>query len=258
MDAAYEWLELYNRTSQTHVINGWRIADNHSDDLISGLQLEPSEFAVIAAGAGFYDSFPNYDRQIVFIDDGRIGNGLNNSGDSLRLMDSTGSVIDALSYGNDASELLPPCFDVREGHTLERRPAGLDTNTAGDFVDNETPSPGYGLAVATPTPHLSPAPTQTLSPSITPVLTPTQISTEPAEHAGTPADLKTPAAAGSSTPSPTSSLTRPLYQDLTTTPAPTSSSPESGKNTWLYIVGSILFLEVAIALLLPLRLSKPS
>jgi hypothetical protein len=48
--------------------------------------------------------------------------------------------------------MFPSCQNVREGHSLERQPAGTDTNTASDFIDNEAPSPGKGLPSATLTP----------------------------------------------------------------------------------------------------------
>ena len=242
IDAAFEWLELLNQTGWTVDLTGWGIADNHGVDYIESLQLPPGGFAVIAAGDGFYDKFPNFNGDIVFIADGSIGNGLNNGGDCLVLMDSTGKTIDALSYGDDASIMLPSCQDVAEGHSLERQPAGLDTDQASDFVANEAPSPGYGLEFATatstpmPTPTPAPAPTATF----TPIATDTHTTSPPA------------------TLGPTFSATPTLSPVLTPTAVPTQGqdhlSSASQPNTGLYVgIGSFLSIIVLASLAVVLR-----
>lgn len=71
--------------------------------------------------------------------------------------------------GHINTTMSPPCSNVPQGHSLERQHAGFDTNLASDFVDNATPSPGYGLPSATPTP----TPTLSPTPSITPYPSPT-------------------------------------------------------------------------------------
>ena len=89
--------------------------------------------------------------------DGKIGNGLGNSGDRLVLRDAAGRLVDAVSYGDDTTALSPAIPLVAAGHSLERSPPGHDTDAAGDFVDNAQPSPGKGTgpravagAMATP------------------------------------------------------------------------------------------------------------
>jgi hypothetical protein len=147
------------------------------------LTLPSHGFAVIAATQDFETNFPDFTGTIVFIEDGQIGNGLSNAGDCLILEDSASSIIDALSYGDNDSIMLPPCQDVAAGHSLERQPAGLDTDQASDFVDNPNPTPGSGLATPTPTPTptTTPTPTPTAVPTATPTTTPiaTPTSTPP-------------------------------------------------------------------------------
>jgi hypothetical protein len=260
-DAAFEWVELYNRTGGTYVLDNWSVTDNYSSDLIPSVQLSPGEFVVIAAGAGFYDNFPDFSGRIAFVDDGKIGNGLNNDGDSLCLADSTGRIIDALSYGDDDDVMLTPCPDVRAGHTLERQPAGLDTDRAGDFVDNGTPSPGYGLAAATPTPSpapsLTPSPTPTPSPAPTPapMLTPTPspATTGESGQKETPTAVPTSAVAGSSTPGPSIThapaftATPSPFTDRTFLPTPANPASSGGSNIWIYAIVAVFFVIVAAA-----------
>ncbi len=234
-DADSEWLELLNRTGWTVDLTGWGIADNYGGDYIASLQLPPGGFAVIAAGDGFYDNFPDFSGDIVFIADGKIGNGLNNGGDRLVLTDSTGKTVDTLSYGNDASIMLPPCQGVAEGHSLERQPAGVDTDQASDFVDNGAPSPGYGLESATPTstpmPEPTPAPTHTSTPI--PTITPTP--TDP--HTYSPSTAR----------GPTSTATPTLSPALRPTVVPTQGQADPSSagqtNIWLY-VGICSFLSL--------------
>jgi hypothetical protein len=213
VDASFEWLELLNCTSQTIDLTNWKISDNHDADTISSLTIPPGGFAVVAASADFYSNFPDFSGNIVFIADTSIGNGLSNTGDRLTLLDPTGKIIDALSYGDDDTIMLPPCQDVPEGHSLERQPAGLDTNQASDFVDNTTPSPGYGLPSATemPTPSSSPSPSPTPTSTPTPPSTstpiPTSTPTPPPTIMPSPTFTAVPTATLSPAPSPVPALT---------------------------------------------------
>jgi hypothetical protein len=187
-DAQFEWVELFNCTNETIELEGWRISDNYGSDTIPPLTLPPHGFAVIAATQDFDTNFPEFTGTIVFIEDGQIGNGLSNAGDRLILKDSASIIVDALSYGDDDTIMLPPCQDVDAGHSLERQPAGFDTDQASDFVDNPNPTPGSGLvAIApTPTPTIIPTPTPTAVPTATPTVTITATPTN------TPASSPTP------------------------------------------------------------------
>jgi hypothetical protein len=231
-------VELFNLTGHTVDLTGWRIEDNCGVDYIPGLLLPPHGFAVIAAAADFRSGFPGFTGDVVFVADGNIGNGLNNDGDRISVVDPAGRVVDALSYGSDDTVMSPPCPDTAEGHSLERLPAGLDTDQASDFVDNAAPSPGRALALATPTG--SPVPTPVRSP------TPTAVPTPGAVGSPTPVPLTTPVPASTAVPSPvpvtTSSLTPSPFQPL--------ASPADETLTGLYVgMGILVFLAVMTFLL---------
>ena len=165
-DASFEWVELFNRTTEPIDLGGWRIRDNGESDSIPPLLLPANGFAVIAATEeGFYENFSDFDGSIVFLH-GSMGNGLSNDGDCIILEDSEGGVIDAISYGDDDTMMSPPCPSVDVGHSLERSPPG------GGFSDNPHPTPGYSLSpIPTPAPTETPVETQT--PTIPPTETPT-------------------------------------------------------------------------------------
>lgn len=249
IDSAFEWLELLNRTGQTLDLTDWMIADNSEADTIPPLTLEPGDFAVLAARADFYTNFPSFNGTIVFIADGTIGNGLNNTGDYLALLDQTGNVIDILSYGDNTTIMYPPCQDIAEGHSLERQPAGLDTNQASDFVDNASPSPGYGLALPTPTP----TPTPTFTPSPTPMPSPTPTFT-PIQ---TPKPTQTPAA-DIATLAPPQTPTPPAIHTSTLTPTPSQLPQTSASQTsvWAQIKVPAIFFLIGATLFTALFLLK--
>jgi hypothetical protein len=170
-DSAYEWLELYNNTSSPMELTNWTISDNVSTDVISPTVTIPvGGCLVIAASEGFYTNYPSFTGAIVFIADGKIGNGLGNTGDRLVLKDSEGMVIDQMSYGTDTTAFDPACPGVKEGHSLERSPANVDTDTAADWIDQEFPNPG-SVTVPTPTPTDTPEPTATPTTTPTPTVT---------------------------------------------------------------------------------------
>jgi len=172
-DASFEWVEVFNCTAETIILNGWSIRDNIGSDPIPPLTLPPTGFAVIAATEeGFRANFPDFDGNIVFVDDGAIGNGLSNKGDRIILEDGVGGVISALSYGDDTSR-SPHCSGVPEGHSLERSPAGSE-----EFVDNPDPTPGRGFSPPTPTPTATPLLTATPVPTDTPTVPPTEMPTD--------------------------------------------------------------------------------
>ncbi len=96
-DHSYEWFELTNSSDQPMPLDGWSMADNTSSDLLDGIIVPPNSSIAIGASelAG--------PEVVVAITDGRIGNGLANSGDRLRLIDPAGEIVSAISWGDDRS-----------------------------------------------------------------------------------------------------------------------------------------------------------
>ncbi len=160
-DAAYEWVELLNVDLRPVAMSGWRIGDSRVASVMPDLELASGEFLIVAAGAGFDELYPGYAGRVVRLG-GRIGNGLGNSGDQVRLLDAAGELVDGVSYGDDVA-LFNPCVScVEPGHSLERYPAGADTDSAADWIDQPLPTPGQAATeeVGPPTSG-PPAPTAT-------------------------------------------------------------------------------------------------
>ncbi len=140
-EAAYEWLELRNADAGPVKMSGWQIGDNRSASALPDLELASGEFVVVAAGDGFEELHPGFAGRVVRLD-GRIGNGLGNSGDQVRLLNALGELVDGMSYGDDVGLLNPSVPGAPAGHSLERYPAGADTDSAADWIDQPSPTPG--------------------------------------------------------------------------------------------------------------------
>lgn len=92
---------------------------------------------------------------------------LSNGGDDVLILDGDDLVIEAVSWGSSTFAFDPSVAPVAEGHSLERQPAGVDTNTAMDWIDQPFPTPGWvdlTPPTFTPTSGISITPTWTETP----------------------------------------------------------------------------------------------
>lgn len=139
-----EWIELWNTTSESLLLSGWSVEDNFETDLLPAFTLAPSELAIIAGTTTM--SLPG-GVTLIRLQDGRIGNGLANTSDRLRLKDPVGRVMDEVSWGNAGG-----CPAPKRGRSLQR------ASTPCGFEESQTPSPGLPNPVAvtvTPTAALA-------------------------------------------------------------------------------------------------------
>ena len=94
---ADEFIELYNAGSASVDISGWRLGDSTSPDNFfqfpSDAVIEPGSYVVLFGGGN-----PSGFTVPVYTDDGRIGNGLTNGGEDIRLIDNNGHEIDVISH----------------------------------------------------------------------------------------------------------------------------------------------------------------
>ena len=137
-----EWIELFNDSSAAVNVGGWRIEDAVSSDVIpSGVSLAPGKFLVIAA-TSTTKALWNVPADAQFISLGSlIGDGLSNAGDRILLRNSSGAIVDSVSWGTNTTVLNPAASTVGYGESLTRVPLSKDTNTAVDWT-TRPPSPG--------------------------------------------------------------------------------------------------------------------
>jgi hypothetical protein len=67
---------------------------------------------------------------------------LGNAEDEVLLLDGGDNLVDAVSWGTSTWAFDPAVGDVLAGHSIERVPADVDTDTNADWVDQAVPDPG--------------------------------------------------------------------------------------------------------------------
>lgn len=138
-----EWVEIYNPTSAGINLDTWSVGDTLFTDDLPNVILPAGAFAVVSdcLQASFTSIWP-IPLGTVYIDiSSAIGNGLNNGGEHIRLL-NTATLIDDVSYGTNIDAFSPSVTAPVANHSIERDPDGKDTDSAGDFVDRSSPSPG--------------------------------------------------------------------------------------------------------------------
>jgi len=163
-----EWIEIYNPTASTIDLSNYKVGDEEEQgkgegmlQFPAGASINPGQVVVVANKAtaffGVWGFNPDY--EMLASDEavpdmtpytawasGKVE--LGNSGDEVLILDGGDVIVDAMSYGNKTTFFDPPAHGVSAGHSLERYPANVDTDTADDWIDQESPNPG---TIAKPT-----------------------------------------------------------------------------------------------------------
>jgi len=109
-----EWLELYNDDSSDINISGWIIGDDKDNDTLEGglynkegTIIPAFGFAIITDEATrVYNNFNVSPSAIrIYVDDGAMGNGLKNSGETIYLYDKNKKLIDKKTYNKTTEDL---------------------------------------------------------------------------------------------------------------------------------------------------------
>lgn len=139
-----EWIELYNPTGATITLINWSIRDNSTNapDTFQGtISLSPRTYAIVVANGQTPPTTPT-DTLIIEVDDSALGNGLNDSGDKIELLNDASETVDAVSYGNiGIPGFVPPLPNPGLGQSFARNSI-FDTDTSTDWAVSSTPGPG--------------------------------------------------------------------------------------------------------------------
>ena len=140
VNAIDEWVELFNTTSSSINVSGWKINDEDFSDIIPNVPPIPAGgyAVIIAADSNVIPPLNSIKIQLT----SAIGNSLNanNEALSLRLPDNT--IIDALSWGTLTTFFNPSVTGSTNGKTMSRFPNGIDTNTAIDWISTSSATLG--------------------------------------------------------------------------------------------------------------------
>ncbi len=132
-----EWFEIYNPSNSQVDINGWQFRDaNGKSNLLAdtAIYLSPTSFAVIAAKKDFLQCYPDFDGTLIIPSNFPT---LNNTSDSLFLIDAINHNIETIYYKKD--------WGGSEGFSLERRnphTLALTENNWGSSTSEVGATPG--------------------------------------------------------------------------------------------------------------------
>jgi hypothetical protein len=161
-EPAEEWIEIYNPGQVSIAMDVYKVGDEETalggEGMYSfpvGVWLGAGDVLVIANQASAFiaqygvqpdfelvESDPDVPNLLPYSAWSNGPVNLGNLEDEALLLNGQDQTIDALSWGSSDWAFSPPCPDVVQGHSLERRPANHDTNTASDWVDQPEPAPG--------------------------------------------------------------------------------------------------------------------
>lgn len=141
---ANEWVELYNPTDTAVDLMDWMLGESTSTaDTLStlSLMLLPGEYVVVTNATTTADFWDFTLVDVIYLGSA-IGNGLANGGDHVALFDASESTVDDVSYGADETAFSPSVSGVTAGNSIARIPVAHDTDTAADWIESDSPTPG--------------------------------------------------------------------------------------------------------------------
>ncbi|MBI5456219.1 lamin tail domain-containing protein [Candidatus Kaiserbacteria bacterium] len=139
-DPAHEWVEIYNGTASSVDLSGWSIQNAGASDTIpSGVTLPSKAYILIVSSSAILTYWPGATGISI---GSLIGSGLSNTGDVVRMRNSEGTIIDAVSWGSNTNGFSPAVRTVQKGYSMARSSVTRDTNSASDWVSRSVPTPG--------------------------------------------------------------------------------------------------------------------
>lgn len=142
-DSAFEWVELVNTGLTTVHLGGWQIGDARGLDALPSHPLAPGAYVVVAGKSARLPA----NIAVLHVVDGEIGSGLNNAGDTVRLLAPGGAEADAVSFGDDTSVFEPPPPAPASGKSVGvYDPAA--TRSGSNWALTDRPSPGESNSFA--------------------------------------------------------------------------------------------------------------
>ncbi len=138
-DPANEWVEIYNGSGTTVNTTGWQLVWGGATTTLPAATVDAGQIIIFSPSTSTraFWNIPSNVEVVKVTGAGTMGeNGV------VRLIDPTGIVVDMVSWGTDVSAFTPAAPALRSGHSLVRTTVLADGNTANDWSDRASPSPG--------------------------------------------------------------------------------------------------------------------
>ncbi len=125
-----EFIEFYNKGDSAVDMSGWEITDGVRFDFPSGTMIPPGGYVVVAADAQWcVDNYENVTTPM-----GDFEGGLSNQGETIRVVDANGNLVDQVDYGVGGEW---PEFADGLGSSLELVHADMDNNLGSAWRDSD-------------------------------------------------------------------------------------------------------------------------
>jgi hypothetical protein len=142
-----EWIEIYNGTDEAIDLSGYSVGDNNGADVIADETMLPAGSFAFFVGTSTTSSFWTIPAEAVIITLPTFigGSGGLSNNDRVELRNAADELVDTVGWGTDtvafgsASGLA---VEVNVNHSLGREDIGVDTDTATDWAEKVTPTPG--------------------------------------------------------------------------------------------------------------------
>lgn len=137
-----EWIELFNTTNKPVNLQKWQFkdaTDNRHNIVDSVFKLNAQDFAILASNSEFYQSYPEYDRNIIIPESFPS---LNNTSESLFIFDAVNHQVDIINYQNE--------WGGGNAISLERRNpyiSAVDSSNWGSSQDTRGATPGKSNSI---------------------------------------------------------------------------------------------------------------
>jgi len=162
-EPAGEWIEFWNTGIVATDLCNFKLGDEETYGGIEGMYkfpagstIDPGQVIIVSNHATVFnlthDFLPDYEffgshqgvpDMIPYVEWSGGEVRLDNTGDQVIILDADDNIVDVVAF--EQSEYFgfyPPVVSVAEGHTIERNPADIDTDTNSDWIDQVDPNPG--------------------------------------------------------------------------------------------------------------------
>lgn len=127
-----EWLEVYNPTDGELSLKDWSLVEGSHTFVFPDITILSQDYLVIAHSLAAFRNLFQVEATFEW-----SNMALNNTGDTIYLLNDNQEIIDEVTYPSKSAE---------EGNSIERLPKGNDNDDFNqDFIEQPNPSPFFGL-----------------------------------------------------------------------------------------------------------------